>query len=81
MQKQAEREVEEWAYIFDTFLMDGLREVLYEASMELDAHDEDRFVVEFFENSDGYVAMDITDHVDSLEGVPTDENGLDEVEP
>lgn len=73
-----EDELQEWATVFDTLGMDPVRDVLFEVTKRLDVDDEPRVVIEFCDSPLGYRAMEITDHVDSLEGVPTDENELDE---
>lgn len=57
---------EEWAYIFAVFGKESIREILYTAAHSLHDGDNDRRVVEF-NNEEGFQAMDITDHVDTLE--------------
>lgn len=62
----------EWAYIFSTFGMDDLREILYKLAYGLRETEKDREVVEFAVNEDDegnekYSALPITDHVESLE--------------
>lgn len=58
----------EWAYIFSTFGMDDLREVLYKLAYGLREGDSDREVIEFSGDGEGgYSALPITDHVEDLE--------------
>jgi hypothetical protein len=57
-----DKETQQWAFIFHVLGKEALREMLFKAAMRAD--DENRVVIEFT----GDNAMDITDHVDELEG-------------
>lgn len=58
----------EWAYVFSTFGMDDLREILYKLAYSLREGDSDREVIEFAKDDEGnYSALPITDHVEELE--------------
>lgn len=55
-------DVEQWAFIFNEFGEETLRKMLMNAA-EAKQQNNGRIIIEF----DGDRAMDITDHVDSLE--------------
>lgn len=57
----ADKSAQQWAFIFDVFGQDTLRQMLFKAAMRKD--EERRVVLEF----DGEQAMDITEHLEELE--------------
>jgi hypothetical protein len=56
------KNAQQWSFIFDVLGEENLRKLLFRAAMKKD--EEGRVIVEF----DGTTAMEITDHVDELEG-------------
>lgn len=56
-----EKKNAQWAFIFEQFGQDNLREMLFKAAVRKDS--DERVIIEF----DGEKAMQITDHVKELE--------------
>lgn len=56
-----EKQAQQWAFIFEIFGKETLREMLFKAAVRKD--EDGRVVLEF----DGLQAMDITDHVEEME--------------
>jgi len=52
----------QWAFVFETFGKENLRQMLFKAAVNKDENG--RVIIEF----DGMQAMDITDHVEEMEG-------------
>ena len=59
----AEEKHRQWAYIFNALGKDTLRELLFDASVDLHETDAEHRVIEFGQEK----ALDVTDHYDQLE--------------
>jgi hypothetical protein len=56
-----EKQAQQWAFIFETFGKETLREMLFKAAVRKD--EDGRVVIEF----DGLQAMDVSDHYKEME--------------
>lgn len=61
MTDEDNKDAQKWAFIFEQFGKDTLRDMLFKAAMNKNT--EGRVIIEF----DGKKAMNITEHVDEME--------------